>query len=56
VGADGTDEHKDHVGADTRVNAGLRVYVRQSGETDEPKTLRFVGSAWPTNVSLVRRP
>jgi hypothetical protein len=27
------------------------VYVRQPGGTDERKDLRFVGSAWPMNVS-----
>jgi hypothetical protein len=45
----GTDEHKVNV-----TPGWLRdymAYVDQPGGTDEHKGLRFVGSAWPTNVS-----
>jgi hypothetical protein len=45
----GTDKHKTNMTPEW-----LRdyvVYVRWSGGIDEHKSLRFVGSTWPTNVS-----
>jgi hypothetical protein len=45
----GTDEHKTKVAPEW--SRDYMAYVRRPGGTDEHKGLRFVGSAWPTNVS-----
>jgi hypothetical protein len=45
----GTDEHKANVALGWLLD--YMAYVHRSGETDEHKSLRFVGSAWLTNVS-----
>jgi hypothetical protein len=53
------DEHKSHVGEPTNIRSNVApgwlrdyvAYVRRPGGTDEHKGLRFIDSAWPTNVS-----
>jgi hypothetical protein len=44
-----TDEHKANMAPGW--SQDYVAYVHQSGGTDERKGLRFVGSAWPMNVS-----
>jgi hypothetical protein len=43
-----TDEHKANVAPGW--SRDYVAYARRSGGTDECKGLRFVGSAWPTNM------
>jgi hypothetical protein len=45
----GTDEHKANVAP--RWSRDYVAYVRRPGGTDERKGLKFIGSAWPMNVS-----
>jgi hypothetical protein len=44
-----TDEHKANVALEW--SRDYVAYVHRPGGTDERKGLRFVGFAWPTNVS-----
>jgi hypothetical protein len=44
-----TDEHKANVSPGSM--QAYVAFVHQPGGTDERKGLKFVGSAWPTNIS-----
>jgi hypothetical protein len=50
----GTDKHKANMAQGW--SRDYVAYVHWPGGTDECKGLRFIGSAWPMNVSYVRRP